>query len=90
MTETTQLGRGHQTKKTSVLMGPYVTYTTRINEKPSHAPHSPDTSSSGKCTYPLDKYVSFDKLAPHVHAFLLEVESHIEPKSFKEAMKDKR
>lgn len=84
------LGRGHRTKKQLVRLGPYVTYTTHVHEKPPHASHSPDPLSSGKCTYPLDKYVSFDKLAPHVQAFLLEVESHVELKSFKEAMKDKK
>ena len=86
------LGRGHRTKTQSVRLGPYVTYTAQVNENPATAPHPshPPSSSSGKCAYPLENYVSFDRLAPHVQAFLLKVEAQLEPTSFKEAMKDKK
>lgn len=90
--ESEQLGRGHRTKKQSVRLGPFVTYTAQANENPATALHSTTTPSlsSGKCAYSLDNYVSFHRLAPHVQAFLLKVESQMEPTSFKEAMKDEK
>lgn len=90
--ESEQLGRGHRTKKQSVRLGPYVTNTAQVNENPATALHSTNTPSlsSGKCAYPLDNYVSFHRLAPHVQAFLLNVESQMEPTSFKEAMKNEK
>lgn len=93
------LGRGQRVKVPSVKLNDYVTYTTVSKNSIPHVPasdHSDRSYSvyfdpvSGKTLYPLTEYITDENFSSGHKAFLAAVCAVTEPKSFKEAMKDKR
>ena len=86
--EEEQLGRGRRVKQQSVLLKPFVTYSAQANTH--HATPSNTQQSSGTCLHPLTDFVSYDRFSPSQQAFLASVMAEVEPKMFKEAVRDPR
>lgn len=82
------LGRGQREKQKSVLLKPYVTYTTRCLDSPSHSSHSTLQSPPGPSgtPYPLANYISCTRFSERFQAFLAKLSVEEIPRSFAEAM----
>ncbi|CAA7027431.1 unnamed protein product [Microthlaspi erraticum] len=84
------LGRGHRSKKTSVLLKDFVTQ--NVHYSPSHAlslapsDSKPSQTVSGKTLYPLTKYLSDIGFTAHHIAFMAAVLDSEEPQHFKDAI----
>lgn len=87
------LGRGHRTKKSSVLLKNFVTHAASATP-PSHVSPSSTQSSSttvpGKSLYPIDDYLSTPAFSAAHQAFLATITSDYVPTSYKEAVLDER
>ncbi|CAA7059556.1 unnamed protein product [Microthlaspi erraticum] len=87
------LGRGHRSKKTSILLKDFVTQ--NVHYSPSHALSLEPTTSkssktvSGKTLYPLTNYLSDSDFTAHHIAFMAAVLDSDEPRHFKDAIRIK-
>lgn len=81
------LGRGHQAKIPSTKIADYVVYTVSIPSAPSLRAFASQPSS---CTvYPISDYHTCEHFSTNHRSFLAALTVAIEPRSYKEAMKDK-
>ena len=90
------LGRGHRTKKPSVLLKNYLTNTATT----THPPHASHTSTahnqsspitvSGKTLYPISDYSSTTAFSVKHQAFLAAITTDYVSKMYQEAVKDPR
>lgn len=89
-----EFGRGQREKKQSVKLRDYVTYNAVQQSNTHHVLSDPITETSylvqGNSLYPLVDYISDSHFSTTHKAFLAAVTAGVEPKSFKEAVKDKR
>lgn len=79
------LGREKREKIPSVLLKDFVTHSV-ITESPSLFASSPSNFSG--TPYPITHYINCTNFSEKYHKFLASVISHLEPKSFKEVIKD--
>lgn len=86
------LGRGHRSRKSSVLLKDYVVNASRISTYPSLAPPTSNQGSSdavpGKTLYPISAFLSDATFSTSHSAFLAAITSVHEPKSYNEAILD--
>ena len=78
-----ELGRGKRQKTQSVKIKEFVVNTG--NPKSKSTPSSSSTSG-----YPIANYVDCERFSPQHQAYLAAITSGVEPKSFKQAVKDER
>ena len=91
--EDKNLGRGQRMKTKPTRLNDYMVYNARCSIDPSPlSPAPPNTASSSQGTvlYPISNYVSCDKFSGAHSAFLAAVTEGYIPKSYAEAVKDKR
>lgn len=86
------LGRGHRTKKPSVLLKNFLTNSATTNPSHIHAPQNQSSSSmvSGKTLYPIADYSSTSVFNAKHQAFLARITTDYVPKNYKEAVNDPR
>ena len=88
------LGRGHRTKKSSVLLKNFVTHSASMINPPHDTPSAPAQSSStaapGKTPYPIADYLCSSVFSKKHQAFLATITSDYVPTFYKEAVLDKR
>ena len=84
------LGRGHRTKKSSVLLKNFVTHSASMINPPHDTPSAPAQSSStaapGKTPYPIANYLYSSGFSKKHQAFLAAITSDYVPTSYKEAV----
>lgn len=89
-----ELGRGHREKTRSFKLRDYVTYNAAQQSNTHLVLSDPITATSyavqGNSLYPLVDYISDSNFSTTHKAFLSAVTAGVEPKSFKEAIRDKR
>ena len=83
---TPELGRGHRSKKPSVLLRDFVTHTVQ-KLSPFQVPPPASSQASGK-PYPLAHKVNCERFSVAHRAFLAAITTCTEPTSYKEAVTD--
>lgn len=88
------LGKGHRTKKPSILLKEFVTNTAQTTTLPSLAQarsdHDLSASGPGKNPYPIANYLSTSIFNEKHQAFLATITTESVPKTYSKAVRDPR
>lgn len=85
--ENAELGQGKRVKLPNVRLHDYHVGTVTVDSTLSPSPSSPAPQLSSGVLYPISDYDTCDYFSTNHRSFLVALSTHIEPRSFHEAMK---